>query len=89
MENTLTDVDITNIKTNKKVNPQNYKTAWRSDGNKYDNRPNDPDYYKNYFQEHKNDKTICEICGKELLKRSKAKHKKSKKCRLEASNSYL
>ncbi len=82
MEETLVDVDITNIKIDRKVNPLSEKTAWRSQGEKYNSKPNDTEYYKKYFQEHKHDKTNCERCGKEILKWGMSKHQKSMKCRL-------
>ena len=39
MSEELIDVNIENIKIDRKVNPHNEKTAWRSQGEKYDSRP--------------------------------------------------
>ena len=46
MSEELIDVNIENIQIVRKVNPRNEKTAWRSQGEKYDCRPTN---YKEYF----------------------------------------
>ena len=46
MSEELIDVNIENIQIVRKVNPHNEKTAWRSQGEKYDSRPTN---YKEYF----------------------------------------
>ena len=52
----------------------------RPDGT-YNNRPNDPDYYKNYMKNYKNDKVQCDICRSVLVSRNLERHKRiSKNC---------
>ena len=82
MEEELVDVDITNIKTDKQVHPHNENTAWRSQGEKYNNKPNDPAYFRDYYRLHAKDQIECERCGKTIFKVSKCKHLRSLKCRL-------
>ena len=51
---------------------------------KYNFKPLDPEYFKKYYQAHK-EKTKCEICGKTTGKFKMYRHLKSQKC-LRASN---
>ena len=83
MSEELIDVNIENIEITKKVNPHNDKTAWRSQGEKYDYRPINPkEYYKDYFKLHCKDRINCDRCGKSVLLLSKSKHYKTLHCRL-------
>ena len=51
----------------KKVNPHNEKTAWRSQGEKYNNRPlNYTEYYNDYYKLHCKDRINCDKCGKHI-----------------------
>ena len=67
----------------KKVNPHNEKTAWRSQGEKYDYRPeNYNEYCRNYYKLHCKDRIVCEKCGKNVLLLTKSRHQKSLHCRI-------
>ena len=46
MSEEIQDANIENIPIIKKVNPHNERTAWRSQGEKYDSRPTN---YKEYL----------------------------------------
>ena len=82
MSEELIDVNIENITICKKVNPHNEKTAWRSQGEKYDCRPsNYTEYYNNYYKLHCKDRIVCEKCGKHILLLTKSRHQKSLHCK--------
>ena len=68
--------------------PKTYKgkpvdASWRQcpDGT-YDNRPSDPEYFKNYYNTHyKGVKVKCEICQSELVIQQLRRHQKiSRNC---------
>ena len=83
MSEELIDVNIENIQIVRKVNPHNERTAWRSQGEKYDCRPtNYTEYFRNYYKLHCKDATVCEKCSKNILQTTKARHQKSLHCRL-------
>ncbi len=83
MSEEIQDANIENIPIIKKVNPHNEKTAWRSQGEKYDSRPtNYKEYFTNYYKLHCKDTILCEKCDKTILKGKKARHQKSLHCRL-------
>ena len=67
----------------KKVNPHNEKTAWRSQGEKYNNRPsNYTEYYNDYYKLHCKDRINCDKCGKNILLLTKSRHQKSLHCKM-------
>ena len=81
MSEELIDVNIENIQIVRKVNPRNEKTAWRSQGEKYDCRPtNYKEYFSNYNKLHCKDTVDCEKCGKTVLKHHRVRHQKSLPC---------
>jgi len=83
MSEEILDVNIENVEIVRKVNPHNEKTAWRSQGDKYDTRPNNyKEYFTNYYKLHCKDEMVCDKCDKTILKHHKARHQKSLKCRL-------
>ena len=83
MSEELIDVNIENTTICKKVNPHNEKTAWRSQGEKYNSRPiNYTEYYNDYYKLHCKDRIVCEKCGKNVLLLTKSRHQKSLHCRI-------
>ena len=82
MSEELIDVNIENITICKKVNTHSEKTAWRSQGEKYDCRPsNYTEYYNNYYKLHCKDRIVCETCGKNILLLTKSRHQKPLHCK--------
>jgi hypothetical protein len=45
----------------------------------YNNKPNDPNYFNNYYAEHKG-KVECKICNRMINPLTKSRHEKSNKC---------
>ena len=83
MSEELIDVNIENTTICKKVNQHNEKTAWRSQGEKYNSRPiNYTEYYNDYYTLHCKDRIDCEKCGKNVLLLTKSRHQKSLHCRI-------
>ena len=59
---------------------KNCSTRYDKDTDTYNNRPLDPTYFKQYY--HTNNVLIeCDGCGKQALKLSIARHKKTQKCK--------
>ena len=58
-------------------------TSWRvRDDRTYDNRPNDPDYFKTYSQRRVKQPAECKYCGMMISDKSNlSKHSESKRCR--------
>ena len=53
---------------------------------KYDNKPNDPEYFKKYYMEVLRCPYECEVCGRVIASKSKLKvHQNSNYCRTIAS----
>ena len=53
------------------------------DGRTYDNRPNDPDYFKTYYQRRVKQPVECKYCGMMISdgdKSNLSKHSKTKRC---------
>ena len=83
MSEELIDVNIENITICKKVNPHTEKTAWRSQGEKYNSRPtNYTEYYNDYYKLQCKDRIVCEKCGKNVLLLTKSRHQKSLHCKI-------
>ena len=57
-------------------------TSWRvRDDRTYDNRPNDPDYFKTYYQRRVKQPVECKYCGMMISDKSNlSKHSKTKRC---------
>ena len=47
---------------------------------RYDTRPLDPQYYKNYYHTKGSEMTTCPQCGIECRKNYLSKHKRTNKC---------
>lgn len=57
------------------------KTAWRSAGEKYDNRPVDPEYYKKYYHRVHIIPVACPLCGAVINGTKLKRHQSFKKCK--------
>ena len=57
-------------------------TGWREqDDGYYNNKPNDNNYFKKYYQEKTKQRCVCDVCGSDVsCKSNLAKHRKTKKC---------
>ena len=57
-------------------------TSWRvRDDRTYDNRPNDPDYFKTYYQRRVKQPVECKCCGMMISDKSNlSKHSNIKRC---------
>ena len=57
-------------------------TSWRfRDDGTYDNSPNDPDYFKTYYQARVKQPVECKYCGMMISDKSNSsKHSKTKRC---------
>ena len=58
--------------------PTNADWRHRPDGT-YDNRPNDPDYFKKYMKTYQCKKVRCTICQNELFSRNLGRHQRTSK----------
>ena len=82
-ELTEKEVDVVEIADDKpKKQPSQTKLNSKRDDkdtDTYNNKPNDPEYFKNYWRT-KNDYVKCPSCGQQAAKLRLCKHKKSMKC---------
>jgi hypothetical protein len=62
-------------------NNKSTNSKWRHEGDKYNYKPLDPDYFKKYYQEKiKGVKTNCQYCDCIITKENLIRHNKTKKC---------
>ena len=58
-------------------------TGWRKqDDGYYNNKPNDSNYFKKYYQQKTKQRCVCDVCGSTVSCKSNlaAKHRRTKKC---------
>ena len=70
-----------------------WRTTVNEDGTtKYNDKPNDPNYFRNYWHEKRkfiaNSKIECEYCQKLTMKRNYQRHQLLTKC-IEAKNKQM
>ena len=68
---------------NENIIPKIKSKRYNSDTGEYNKKPNDPEYFKKYWQEH-NEKVPCARCGCMVVKLRMCKHIKSQKCQMVA-----
>ena len=59
--------------------PKKVSKRLNTETGEYDRKPNDPEYFKKYWQEN-NDKVKCVRCDAMVVKLRMCKHIKSQKC---------
>ena len=62
---------------NENIIPKIKSKRYNSDTGEYNKKPNGPEYFKTYWQEH-NEKVPCTRCGCMVVKLRMCKHKVSK-----------
>ena len=65
------------------------RTSKRYDENgNYNNKPNDPEYFKKYYHLKLSKQVACCNCGAEVTSQKMSRHQKSKKCQERIQTRY-
>ena len=76
----MEEIPIPTVETKRKHKPRT-TNRFREDGT-YDNKPCDPNYFRDYYRNKLSIKTACDICGKEVTKARLRTHKQSAVCQV-------
>ena len=83
----LTSIDtMTKTVNNTDSDESNEKQSRKMPDGTYNNKPIDPEYFKNYYRKHYSCQYTCLICGKELNNIQKIKRHEMTKFCLKARN---
>ena len=79
------DIPTPEITDRRRIKTAPWRTITLEDGTtKYNTRPNDPGYFRKYYDEKRkysdSERYICKCCMKEISYGHKARHQKSKYC---------